>query len=89
MNEQEKIEEILFNQEHSERWKYDELLAMDADMYTMLGTDSTKTERNRVKKISRKIYQAIKSLNCTISEGKNISDANRLGQSFMSTMDGK
>lgn len=89
MNEQQKIEEILFNKEHSERWKYNELLELDANLYTNLGTDSTKTERNGVKKISRKIYQAIKSLNCTVTEDKNINEASRLGHSFLSSMDNK
>ena len=39
--------------------KVDELLMEDAYMYTNLGTDSTATDKKKVKNISRKIYKAI------------------------------
>ena len=39
--------------------KIDELLEIDANMYTNLGIDSSKAEKQNVKKISRKIYKAI------------------------------
>lgn len=39
--------------------KVDELLMEDAYMYTNLGTDSTATDKNKVKLMSRKIYKAI------------------------------
>jgi len=37
----------------------DTLLEMDANAYTELGTDSTKTQKQAVKRNSRKIYNAI------------------------------
>jgi hypothetical protein len=42
--------------------KTDTLLEMDAEMYTNLGKESTKTEKKNVKAISRKIYRAISLL---------------------------
>ena len=39
--------------------KVDELLMEDAYMYTNLGTDSTATDKKKVKSMSRKIYKAI------------------------------
>jgi hypothetical protein len=36
---------------------------MDAHLYTTLGIDSTKKEREDVKKASRKIYRAISEIN--------------------------
>ena len=39
--------------------KVDALLEIDANNYTNLGTDSSKTEKKEVKAISRKIYKAI------------------------------
>lgn len=42
--------------------RIDELLEMDATMYTNLGSDSTKAEKEQVKKNSRVIYRAIKDL---------------------------
>lgn len=49
-----------FNKSIKER--IDELLRMDADMYTNLGSDSTKADKEQVKKNSRLIYRAIKDL---------------------------
>ena len=49
-----------FNKSIKER--IDELLRMDADMYTNLGSDSTKADKEQVKKNSRFIYRAIKDL---------------------------
>lgn len=40
--------------------KLDELFRIDSWMYTNLGSDSTKKDREEVKKRSRKIYSAIK-----------------------------
>ena len=51
------------------RKKIDELFRIDSYMYTNLGTDSTKTEKEAVKKKSRAIYRAINKINPTI--GKN------------------
>ena len=57
------IEEVLSNDSLDERQKKDELYRIDCKMYTNLGTDSTKTERNEVKKKSRMIYKAIQKIN--------------------------
>ena len=42
--------------------RVNELLEIDANMYTNLGSDSTKAEKQEVKKNSRIIYRAIKDL---------------------------
>lgn len=42
--------------------RINQLLELDAIMYTNLGSDSTKTEKLEVKKNSRIIYRAIKDL---------------------------
>jgi hypothetical protein len=42
--------------------RIDLLLEMDANMYTNLGSDSTKAEKAEVKKNSKVIYKAIKDL---------------------------
>ncbi len=83
------IQEILGNTDTTEKWKYDKLLEIDASNYTELGTDSTKTQREAVKKASRKIYKAIKNIQTTISEGKNIYTAEQVGQRFLMLMDKK
>ena len=43
--------------------KVDRLLELDADMYTNMGIETTKTDRKIVKRNSRKIYYAIKQIN--------------------------
>jgi len=57
------IEEVLSNDSWDERQKKDELYRLDCKMYTNLGIDSTKGERNEVKKKSRLIYKAIQKIN--------------------------
>ena len=42
--------------------RIDQLLFEDANMYTNLGSNSTKSEKEEVKKNSRAIYRAIKEL---------------------------
>jgi hypothetical protein len=42
--------------------RIDLLLEMDANMYTNLGSDSTKAEKAEVKKNSKVIYKSIKDL---------------------------
>tara|TARA_R110001606_G_scaffold78055_2_gene180321 strand:- start:265 stop:492 length:228 start_codon:yes stop_codon:yes gene_type:complete len=42
--------------------RVNELLEIDATMYTNLGSDSTKADKQEVKKNSRIIYRAIKDL---------------------------
>jgi len=56
------IDKILSYKTVSDKDKIDRLLEMDAIMYTNMGSDSTKTERNEAKKKSRVIYRAIKTL---------------------------
>jgi len=56
------IDKILGYKTISNKDKIDRLLEIDAIMYTNLGSDSTKTERNEAKKKSRVIYRAIKTL---------------------------
>ena len=46
----------------SEFDEYQKLLEIDADLYCNLGKESTKTEIENIKKQSRKIYRAIKSI---------------------------
>ena len=46
----------------SDKKKIDAMLEMDCSQYTKLGSDSSKKEREEVKKNSRKIYQAIKEI---------------------------
>ena len=58
----EDIEKILDFKSWSKTKKIDELLRIDCQMYTNLGTDSTKTERETTKKRSRSIYRAISKL---------------------------
>ena len=48
--------------------RINQLLEMDATLYTNLGSDSTKAEKLDVKKKSRMIYKAIKDLD--IETGK-------------------
>jgi succinyl-CoA synthetase beta subunit len=55
------IEQIASSTQLSKREKVDELLRIDCKQYTELGTDSTKAEREQVKKLSRKIYRLIKT----------------------------
>ena len=53
--------------------KIDKLLELDCNMYTNLGTDSTKTEKQEVKRMSKKIYKAIQGINEPI--GKSLLQA--------------
>lgn len=52
----------------SNRQKTDELLRIDAALYCNLGTDSTKKDREEVRRQSRKIYQAIKKVDPPLGE---------------------
>ncbi len=56
------IENILAEQ-ITDNQKIDKLLELDCNMYTNLGSDSTKTEKQEVKRMSRKIYKAIQTIN--------------------------
>ncbi len=63
------IDKILDFKSWSERKKIDELLRIDCTMYTNLGTDSKKTEREDTKKRSRAIYRAISKINKEVGKG--------------------
>jgi len=52
----------------SKRKKIDELFRIDSYMYTNLGKDSTKKEREDVKRKSRYIYRAIQKINPTLAK---------------------
>jgi len=56
------IEKILNFTSWSKKRKIDTLFEIDADLYCNLGSDSSKTEIENVKKQSRKIYKAIKKV---------------------------
>ena len=56
------IENILAEQ-ITDNQKIDKLLELDCNLYTNLGSDSTKTEKQEVKRMSRKIYKAIQTIN--------------------------
>jgi uncharacterized membrane protein len=56
------IEKILSYKTWKDKKKIDTLLEIDADLYTNLGKDSSRTEVENVKKASRKIYRAIKTI---------------------------
>ena len=58
----EEILRIAENYNKSVIQRVNELLEIDATMYTNLGSDSTKAETQEVKKNSRIIYRAIKDL---------------------------
>lgn len=55
------IDKILGFTTWTDKQKLDELLRIDCALYCTLGTESTKTEREAVKKESRRIYRAIKT----------------------------
>jgi len=62
MEQQDKILKILGYKTWSDNRKIDALLELDVNMYTNLGTESTKKDRASVAKESRFIYRAIKSI---------------------------
>jgi hypothetical protein len=60
--------ENIIKQDITDKEKIDKLLEFDCNMYTNLGTDSTKTEKLEVKRMSRKIYKAIQGINEAIGK---------------------
>lgn len=60
------IDKILSYKTWSDKEKTDALLFIDCKLYTNLGIDSTKKEKQQVKVNSRKIYTAIKKINPTM-----------------------
>ena len=59
MNLEKEILKIKSYKTWSVKRKVDTLLEMDANAYTNLGKDASKTEKKNVKRDSRKIYNAI------------------------------
>ena len=59
---QELVNEIIKNERLTLKEKKDRLFEMDCIMYTKLGTDSTKTEKEETKKRSRVIYRGIREI---------------------------
>lgn len=62
MINKEEILRIAADYQKTVKERIDQLLFEDACMYTNLGSDSTKAEKEEVKKNSRAIYRAIKDL---------------------------
>lgn len=65
--------ENIINQQLTDQEKIDKLLELDCSLYMNLGTDSTKTEKQEVKRMSKKIYRAIQTINEPI--GKSLLQA--------------
>jgi len=66
----EDITKVLEFKTWTDKRKIDELFRIDCDMYTNLGTDSTKTEREKVKAKSKAIYKSIAKI--SPSTGKHL-----------------
>lgn len=58
----EDIEKILNFKSWTNKRKIDELLRIDCNMYTNMGTDSSKKERQDTKKRSKTIYRSISKI---------------------------
>jgi len=65
--------ENIIKQDITDKEKIDKLLELDCNLYTNLGTDSTKSEKQEVKRMSKKIYRAIQTINEPI--GKSLLQA--------------
>lgn len=59
---QELVNQIIKNEKLTEKEKKDKLFEMDCIMYTKLGIDSTKTEKEDTKRKSRVIYRGIREI---------------------------
>lgn len=59
---QELVSQIIKNDNLTLKEKKDKLFEMDSIMYTNLGTDSTKKEREDTKRRSRVIYRGIREI---------------------------
>ena len=64
----EDIEKILEFKTWTDKNKIDELLRIDCNLYANLGSDSTKTDKETVKKKSRIIYKLIKTIDSVMGE---------------------
>lgn len=65
--------ENIINQQLTDKEKIDRLLELDCNLYTNLGLDSSKSEKQEVKRYSKKIYRAIQNINEAI--GKSLLQA--------------
>jgi hypothetical protein len=71
----EDIEKFIQFTSWTDKQKIDELLRIDCSLYAHLGIDSTKAEKEEVKKKSINIYRTIKTID------------SKLGDEFLYTMD--
>jgi hypothetical protein len=62
MEIEDRILQIVGYKTWTDKKKIDEMLEIDCNQYTNLGTDSLKKDRDLAKKNSRFIYRAIKSI---------------------------
>lgn len=62
------VEKIINFSTWSKRKKIDELFRIDSYMYTNLGTDSTKKEREDVMRKSKYIYKAIQRIDQNLAK---------------------
>jgi hypothetical protein len=62
------IEKVLQFKTWSNKRKIDELFRIDCKMYTNLGTDSTKTEREKVKAKSKAIYKTVAKIDASVGK---------------------
>ena len=62
----EDITKVLEFKTWTDKRKIDELFRIDCEMYTNLGTDSTKTEREKVKAKSKAIYKSISKIDSKV-----------------------
>ena len=66
----ENIDKIVEFKTWTIKQKLDELFRIDCDMYTNLGIESTKKERDEVKRMSKQIYKAISKIDSNIGNCK-------------------
>jgi len=64
----EDVDKIVNFSTWSDKKKIDELFRIDCYMYANLGTDSTKKERDQVRKKSRYIYRAINKIDSVLGK---------------------
>ena len=64
----ENIDKIVEFKTWTIKQKLDELFRIDCDMYTNLGIESTKKERDEVKRMSKQIYKAISKIDSNIGK---------------------
>lgn len=64
----EDINKILEFKTWSNKRKIDELFRIDCTMYTNLGTDSPKSEREEVKRKSKAIYRIITKIDANVGK---------------------